>query len=256
MKRMAWLLGVVGTAVTATVGHAQNSASPTPSLIRVWEFTDVRPAAFDEGMGEFRAYLGSRTGYWSYSYYAGDDGHRYISSTLSGLADIGRQDSITSAFVRDMPGRDAFLAKWNTLWGSANQTIWQSMPALSSPPSGMTSAQISAKYPYRRSTTRYVRPEMQAEFEATIREIKALDARVGSGIPVVVYQMVLGAGEPAYLLVSYAESGNSYWDLFEERRVKRAADPAWSALSRRLADTQRDIKSVSLTRNPALSYAP
>lgn len=256
MKRMAWLLGVVGTAVTATVGHAQNSASPTPSVIRVWEFTDVRPAAFDEGMGEFRAYLGSRTGYWSYSYYAGDDGHRYISSTLSGLADIGRQDSITSAFVRDMPGRDAFLTKWNTLWGSANQTIWQSMPALSSPPSGMTSAQISAKYPYRRSTTRYVRPEMQAEFEATIREIKALDARVGSGIPVVVYQMVLGAGEPAYLLVSYAESGNSYWDLFEERRVKRAADPAWSALSRRLADTQRDIKSVSLTRNPALSYAP
>lgn len=251
MRRIGIFLALCLSAI-----GAQAQSANLPTFVRVVEFKDVHTAAFDSSFAEFRAYLGTRAGFWSYSYYAGDNGHRYLAATLTGVGEIQRHDSITAAFSQAMPNGEAFGKRYSASWGSFDQTIWRSIPALSMLPAGMTSAQISAKYPFRRSSIRYLRPGTEQAFEAALRDAKAQDEKLGVAQPMVVYIMVIGAGDPAYLIISYAESAKAYWDLNETRRVKRLADPTWADISRRINATQRSVENVSLTRNAALSYVP
>lgn len=251
MRRICVTFALCLVAVSA---HAQGSNLPT--YARVIDFTDVRGVAFDSAFAEFRAYLGTRPGFWSYSYYTGDNGHRYIAASISGLADVTKHDSITSAFSQGMPSGEAFGKRYSASWGSFDQTIWRTIPSLSMLPAGMTSAQISAKYPFRRSSIRYVRPGTEQAFEAALRDAQAMDQKLGIAQPMVIYAMAIGAGSPAYLIISYAESAKAYWDLNEVRRVKRQADPGWADIVRRINEAHRRVENVSLTRIPALSYAP
>lgn len=252
MKR---LFAATFALLMATSAAAQTTPA-TPQYIRVWDFADVRTAAFDESFADFRAYLDTRPGYFGYSYYSGDNGHRYLIAALPNrFADIQRQDSITSAFSNAWPNTPAFTAKWSLTYGGFSESVWRSMPAQSLPPTG-TSAEIRTKYPFRRMTVRYVRPEAVADFEAAIKDVKAVDERIGSTVPVVMYRLVFGAHAPAYLFISYAENNKSYWEASEARRIKRDADPSYAGISRRISAALHSAENISLTRNAKLSYAP